>query len=68
MPAWTHYFTFKDEDEFAGYYVEIEADSNKKAQQKMEEIFGTWSKHYSIYNCCAIRKCYNGCLARYEVE
>lgn len=66
MEAWTHYFTFKDTDEFAGYWVEIVATSNKKAKNKMEEIYGTWDKHFSGY----VRKlrCPNGCLARYEVD
>ena len=68
MCAWTHYFTFKETDEFAGFWVEIEASSNKKAQEKMEEVFGTWDKHYGEHNCHRIRNCTKGCLAKYEVE
>lgn len=68
MNAWTHYFTFKSTDEFAGYWVEIEATSNKKAEEKMEALFGTWDKHYTSFNCKQLKKCVNGCLARYEHE
>ena len=68
MNAWTHYFTFKETDEFAGYWVEIIADSNKKAEQRMEEYFINWDKHYSEFNCHKIKNCPNGCLAQYEVD
>lgn len=68
MTAWMHYFTFKDTDELAGYWVEIEASSNRKAEQKMEEIYGTWDKHYTEYHRHKLRDHGHGCLARYEVE
>ena len=70
MAAWTHYFTFKATDEFAGHWVEIVCSSNKKAEQKMEEMYGrTWDHHYTEFNAFMDYKKYPlGRLAYYEVE
>jgi hypothetical protein len=68
MAAWTHYFTFKKDDEFTGYWVEVIASSNRKAQFKMEELYGgKWDKHYNECNF-PHWKHNNGCLAQHEVE
>ena len=69
MEAWTHYFTFKKGHEHRGYWVEIIATSNRKAQKEMELRYGLmWEKHFTGYCRFSLRDCHNGCLARYEVE
>jgi hypothetical protein len=68
MDAWKHYFTFKANDELSGYWVEVTASSNRKAQYKMEELFGgKWDKHYNEKNFPHWKHC-RGCLSQYEVE
>jgi hypothetical protein len=67
MEAWTHYFTFYRTHKHCGHWVEITATSNKKAQRKMEEIYGSWDKHYSGYSRHMLSEP-KGCLARHEVE
>jgi hypothetical protein len=68
MAAWMHYFTFKANDEFSGYWVEVNASSNRKAQYKMEELYyGRWDKHYNQFNFPRWDHP-KGCLAHHEVD
>lgn len=69
MEAWTHYFTFKKTHEYASYWVEILASSNRKAETRMREIYGDcWEHHYSGYVMLPYSRYPKGCLERHEVE
>ena len=69
MEAWTHYFTFKRDHEHAGHWVEITANSNKKAERSMRELYGDcWDHHYSGYVMLPYNRYPKGCLARHDIE
>lgn len=65
MAAWTHYFTFSE-----GYWIEVIADSIKKAEIKIKEAHDIpWEHHYHSFLFLKKFKNYpKGCLAFYEAE
>ena len=70
MEPRVHYFVFKPSHEHCEHWVEITAINNKKAQEKMAEIYGNvWHRHFNEFNFAwHSRKYPQGCLARHEAE
>ena len=69
--AWTHYFTFKEESQFHGHWVQITSTSERKARELMIEVYGRcWDVyHFSTYSASFIQKKFpKGMLASYEID
>lgn len=71
MAACTHYFAFKRQSNFHGYWVEIQSDSECKARRLMTETYGLlWDKYYfCTYSASYIQQKFpKGVLAKYEID